>query len=102
MSRRPAAPQTREELLEACRTFVAGDGDTFHAIVAATIEILGLLQLELAAYLKVTPPTVSRWASGAQVPAPRLQTLFVRDIARRVQHGMHPKQLSIGTHDARL
>lgn len=85
---------TREELLAACRAFAGGDDAAFHRIISNTLDILGLLQLELAAYLKVAPPTISRWASGQQFPPPRLQTLLVRDIARRVQHALKPKETS--------
>ncbi len=81
----------REDILVACRSFIEGDGEAFQRIVAGTLDVLGLLQLELAAYLNVTPSTVSRWTSGLHLPPRWLQPRFIRDIARRVQHGMRPR-----------
>jgi len=72
-------------LLERCRMFAPGDDDAFRQIIIATVTTCALFQRELAAFLKVAPPTISRWMSGQQIPQARVQAAFVRTIVRRLK-----------------
>ena len=57
----------------------------FARIVADSLEVLGLLQRDLAQEFEVEVSTVSRWASGAAKPHPRLQRQVVQWIKRRAE-----------------
>lgn len=81
----------REDILIACQTFNEGDNEAFQRIVAGTLDMLGLLRLELATYLKVTRSTLSNWSNGKHLPPRWRQRLFINAIARRVKHGMRPR-----------
>ena len=88
----PASPFTsREEIYVACQSFSKGDAEAFQRIVVGTLDVLGLMQLELAAYLDVARSTVSRWANGSHLPPRHLQPQVIRDISRRILHGMKPR-----------
>lgn len=76
--------QNLDDVIAACRSFRLGESDMFHAIIAGTLQFSGLLQRELAAYLKVQQSTISRWRRGDRLPHPRMQVSYVRDIGRRL------------------
>ena len=84
--------QTPEDVLAACRGYKLGDSETFHAVIASTLVVLGLLQVELAAYLKVTPPTISRWMSGKHAPQARIQASVLKDVARRITYTLQHRE----------
>lgn len=77
-----------DRLAARCRGWRTLQGDEaslgFQDIVASALGVLGLYQRELAAEFQVAESTVSRWASGAARPHPRLQALIVAAIGKRV------------------
>lgn len=94
---------TLEELSAACRKYTwHDDAQVFHDIIGSTLAVLGLMQVELAAFLKVTPPTVSRWVNRQQTPPPRLRVALVRDIGRRVKYALERRCLRCGQKPAGL
>ena len=90
-------------LADHCRAWPALGGDQaavgFQRIVAEELDELGLYQRELAEEFQVAESTVSRWASGAARPHPRLQSLIVADIGKRAARvgGKARKRASVKT-----
>lgn len=69
-----------QELQELCAHWDTGF-DGFAKIVQGAIDMA--YERDLASAFEVAVSTVSRWASGAARPDPRIQKLIVDEIARR-------------------
>ncbi|HWO18429.1 MAG TPA: hypothetical protein VNO30_06620 [Kofleriaceae bacterium] len=57
----------------------------FAKILAASFEVLGTLQHDLAVEFEVAESTVSRWAKGTARPHPRIQKQVIRSLQRRAE-----------------
>lgn len=55
----------------------------FAGILAASFEVLGTFQRDLAVEFEVAESTVSRWAKGTARPHPRIQKQVIRSLQRR-------------------
>lgn len=77
---------TPRDLVKACDAWLdKPDESEFAVLVTGALQGLGILQRDLAQEFEVQVSTVSRWASGASKPHPRLQRQVIQSIRRRAE-----------------
>ena len=88
---------TPEDFEKACSAWLqdknVATSEAFAGIVAASFNVLGMFQRDLAREFEVVESTVSRWAKGTARPHPLLQKQIVRSLLRRVK-GLNPRRAS--------
>ena len=65
-----ATPIELKAYIEALQKTASDDDAAFKAVVARGMDLLQLLDSDLAHHLGVSRPTVNRWRSGANAPHP--------------------------------
>lgn len=73
---------TKQELVALCENFQNDDIEKFREIVAAFLEIDSDNEMKMARDWGIPPSAVRHWITGRAEPAPSLQSLIVKEIAK--------------------
>lgn len=65
--------------------------ENFRAAFAASVEVLGLSDLDIARVLQISRPTVGRWTRGEAAPHPVGRKPILEYLLKRVQNGTQEK-----------
>lgn len=82
--------------VSACNARKPDDTAGFAILLHWAVTNLAIHQRDLAGEFEVSPASISRWASGASSPHPRIQAFIISSLRKRAS-----KQLNVPTKAAR-